>query len=186
MLLTTFRKWSLNHLLETLKTGRTSSACKDMVHDVMPTNSQRMIILRQLLSSEVKAYIADYLTSPDSYFAELHQLQHRYGLPQLVARAHIQTLRYLLRVNEDDPAGLANLSRAVFGAIHVLSGSGYEQDVELGMTLDIVVDKLPHQLKSRWGMKVYKMAPRRATPKNLAVWLDAYAVGETMFHHSQI
>ncbi len=50
---------------------------KDMVHDVVPTNSQRMVILRQLLSSEAKAYIADYFASPGSYFAALHQLQRR-------------------------------------------------------------------------------------------------------------
>ncbi len=86
-----------------------------------------------------------------------------------MARAHLQTLRYIPRVREDDPAGLANLSRAVFGAIYVLSGSGYEQDLESGMTLEIVVDKLPHRLRSSWGMKVYKIAPKRATLKDLAV-----------------
>ena len=84
---------------------------KDMVHDVMPTNSQRMIILRKLLPSKVKAYIADFFTSPCSYFAALQQLQRRFGQPQLVARAHLQTLRCLPRVREEDPAGLANLCR---------------------------------------------------------------------------
>ena len=103
-----------------------------------------MIILF-LLSSEMKAYIAEFLVSPDSFFAALHLLQRRYGQPQLldsgIFRHYVISLEY-------DPAGLANLSRAVFGAINVLSDSGYEQYLEPGINLETVVDKLPHRLQS--------------------------------------
>jgi hypothetical protein len=64
--------------------------------------------------------------------------------------------------------------------MHALKTGGYEQDLESGMTLDHVVSRLPQRMRSNWGIKVYRMAPNRATLLDLAKWIDEMVMGEMM------
>ena len=93
---------------------------------------------------------------------------------------------HLTAVEADESYDFVREFRGTFKEAYQLIDNYYhpEQDLESGMTLDNVVDKLPHRIKNRWGMKVYKMAPRRAT-LGLALWLDEYSVGEIMLHNSE-
>ena len=157
-----------------------SSSFRDMVHNVVPSNAQRLAILKQLLTSDVRMYIAEWLDRPEHYFDALRELKKRYGNPQVVARAHLRTLMSLPSVKEDDFNELSKLSRALQGAMHALVNGGYDQDLESGISLEHVVSKLPQRLRTKWGIKIYKMTPRRATLKDLAMWLDEFVMGDMM------
>jgi hypothetical protein len=151
-----------------------------MIHDVLPSNSQRFAVLKQLLTSEVRSYISEHFDSAASYFDALAELRKRYGQPQVVARAHLTSLMNLPTIKEDDYSDLSKFSRTLHGAMYALRNGGYEQDLEAGMTLEHVVRKLPPRMRNTWGIKVYKMTPQRATLKHLAHWLDEIVMGEMM------
>ena len=160
------------------------SSFRDMIHDVVPSNAQRMAILKQLLTTEVRAYVAEYLSTPSLYYEALAALKKRYGHPQIVARAHLRGLISLPSVREDDFAGIAKLSRAIYGSMHALQTGGYEQDLQSGMVLEQIVEKLPPKLRNNWGVKLYRMMPKRATLRDLAQWLDEFSMGYLMTNSS--
>ena len=156
------------------------SSFKDMIHDVLPSDSQRLAVLKQLLTSEVRSYISEHLESGSNYYDALAELRKRYGQPQVVARAHLTSLMNLPTLKDDDYSELGKFSRTLHGAMYALRTGGYEQDLEAGMTLEHVVRKLPPRMRSTWGIKVYRMTPERATLKHLAHWLDEIVMGEMM------
>ena len=119
-----------------------------MIHNVVPSDAQRHAFLKQLLSPEVRSYIAEYLEDPSTYYEALEELKKRYGKPQLVARSHLMTLMNLPTIRDDDPHGLAKLNRTLRGAMHAFKTGGCEQDLESGMTLDHVVSRLPQRMRS--------------------------------------
>ena len=89
-------------------------------------------------------------------------------------------LMNLPAVKDDDPHALAKLNRTLHGAMHALRTGGYEQDLDSGMTLEHVVSRLPQRMRSTWGVKVYRIAPNRATLLDLAKWIDEMVMGEMM------
>ncbi len=107
-------------------------------------------------------------------------MKKRYGQPQVVARSHLMALMNLPAVKHDDPYALAKLNRTLHGAMHALRTCGYEQDLESGMTLEHVVSRSPQRMRSTWGIKVYRMAPNRATLLDLAKWIEEMVMGEMM------
>jgi hypothetical protein len=151
-----------------------------MVHNVVTSDAQRHAFLKQLLSSEVRSYIAEYLEDPSTYYDALEELKKRYGQPQVVARSHLMALMNLSAIRDDDPYALAKLNRTPHGAMHALRNGGYQQDLESGMTLEHIVSRLPQRMRSNWGIKVYRMTPNRATLLDLAKWLDEMVMGEMM------
>ena len=64
------------------------SCFKEIVHNASNSNALRLARLKQLLSSNVRATIAEYLDSPDTYQEALTALEGRYGEPFMLGRAH--------------------------------------------------------------------------------------------------
>ncbi|XP_045027087.1 uncharacterized protein LOC123470617 [Daphnia magna] len=151
-----------------------------MIHNVVPLDAQRHTFLKQLLTTEVRSYIAEYLDNPSTYYDALVELKKRYGQPQVVARSHLMALMNIPLIRDDDSEALAKLKRTLHGAMHALRTGGYEQDLESGMALEHVVSRLPPRMKSSWGVKVYRMTPTRATLKDLAKWIDEMVMGDLM------
>ncbi|KZR99552.1 Uncharacterized protein APZ42_004535, partial [Daphnia magna] len=118
----------------------------DMIHNVVPSDAQRHAFLKQLLTTEVRSYIADYLENPSTYYDALVELKKRYGQPQVVARSHLMALINLPSVRDDDSEALAKLNRTLHGIMHTLRTGGYKRDLESGMTLEHVVSRLPSQM----------------------------------------
>ncbi|KZS07338.1 Uncharacterized protein APZ42_028883 [Daphnia magna] len=156
------------------------SSFRDMIHNVVPSDAQRHAFLKQLLTTEVRSYIAEYLDNPSTYYDALVELKKRYGQPQVVARSHLMALMNLPSIRDDDSEALAKLNRTLLGAMHALRTCGYEQDLESGMTLEHVVSRLPPRMRSSWGVKVYRMTPTRIILKDLAKWIDEMVMGELM------
>jgi hypothetical protein len=74
-----------------------------MVHNVLPSDFQRHVFLKQLLSSEVWSYIAEYLEDPSTYFDALEELKKRNRQPQVLARSHLMALMNLPVIRDEDP-----------------------------------------------------------------------------------
>ncbi|KAI9559445.1 hypothetical protein GHT06_013435 [Daphnia sinensis] len=110
------------------------SSFRDMIHNVVPSDAQCHAFLKQLLTTEVCSYIAEYLDNPSTYYDALIQLKKRYGQPQVVARSHLMAFMNPPSIREDDSEALAKLNRTLHGAMHALRTGGYEQDLESGMT----------------------------------------------------
>ncbi|XP_045036707.1 uncharacterized protein LOC116923391 [Daphnia magna] len=119
------------------------SSFRDMIHNVVPSDAQRHAFLKQLLRTEVRSYITEYLDNPSTYYYALVELKKRFGQPQVVARSHLMAFMNLPSIRDDDSEALAKLNRTLHGAMHALRTGGYEQDLESGMTLEHVVSRLP-------------------------------------------
>ncbi|KZR97510.1 Uncharacterized protein APZ42_007579, partial [Daphnia magna] len=119
------------------------SSFRDMIHNVVSWDAQRHAFLKQLLTTEVRSYIAEYLDNPSTYYDALVELKKRYGQPQVVARSHLMSLMNLTSIRDDDSEALTKLNRTLHGAMHAMRTGGYEQDLESGMTLEHVVSRLP-------------------------------------------
>lgn len=79
---------------------------------------------------------------------------------------------------------ITKLTRAIYGAMHLLQSGGYEQDLDSGMVLEQIVNKLPPRMSNSWGRQLYRMLPRRATLRDLAKWLDEFSMGHLMTRSS--
>ncbi|KZS03695.1 Uncharacterized protein APZ42_033512 [Daphnia magna] len=128
------------------------SSFRDMIHNVVPSDAQRHAFLKQLLTTEVRSYIAKYLDNPSTYYDALVELKKRYGQPQVVARSHLMALMNLPSIRDDDSEALAKLNRTLHGAMHALRTGGYEQDLESGMTLEHVFSRLPSRMRNEMVM----------------------------------
>ncbi|KZS03976.1 Uncharacterized protein APZ42_033174 [Daphnia magna] len=65
------------------------SSFRDMNRNVVPSDAQRHAFLKQLLTTEVHSYRAEYLDNPSTYYDALVELKKRYGQPQVAPRSHL-------------------------------------------------------------------------------------------------
>ena len=156
------------------------AAFKDLVHDVVRSDSQRLSILRGLLTPEVRSEIGNTLTSPEMYWAFLEELEENYGHPHMVARSYMDDLLSTSAVPEGDRTGLTIFIRKVKGAVKMLKTNGYGRELESGVTLGQLVAKLPKSIQSRWGRYSYDKLPRIVNILDLERWLHKIAMGEKM------
>ncbi|KFD61215.1 hypothetical protein M514_04474 [Trichuris suis] len=127
---------------------------KSLVHDVVPSNSQRIAILRQLLSPELRASVAPSLSSPDMYGQALRDLRRLFGSPSVVVGACIRKLR----------------------TIEPIQPRGCNVELQSLATLQGVVQKLPRSLQEKWAKKTFHLSPGQATLENLDQWLEELVV----------
>ncbi|KAK4006372.1 hypothetical protein OUZ56_011525 [Daphnia magna] len=66
------------------------------------SDAQCNAFLKQLLTTEVRSYKAEYLDNPSTYYDALEELKMRYGKPQVVARSHLMALMNLPSIRDDD------------------------------------------------------------------------------------
>jgi len=136
------------------------SQFKTLVHDIVPGDGQRLAILRELLTPEVRVRFADTLDSPDLYQTVLKDLQRRYGQPHLIARCYIRDLLELVNCNSSDHESLRKFSDKLHGIVTSLNRGGYVHDLKSATTLEQVLAKLPVYVRSRWATFARKRQPR--------------------------
>ena len=148
------------------------SCFTELVHNVLNSDAQRFARLKQLLSTQVRAHIAEYLDSPETYQDALEALNKRYGQPLILGRAHLLAILNVKPIKEGDYQGLENLSSTLLSAINSLRLNGYHNDLKSSFSLEQVTMKIPLRLREKWGTKMLKMLPKRATLEDFAKWLD--------------
>ena len=111
------------------------AAFKDVIHNVVPSDSQRLSMLRQLLKPEVQLDIGNTLNQPNMYWEALAELKNCYGHPHLVARAYMESLMKLPPVHDDDPATLNRFAQQLRGTKNILQTNGHEIELMSGVVL---------------------------------------------------
>jgi hypothetical protein len=158
----------------------------DLVHDNNSlTATQKMAILKRLLTPEIRDGLGDSLSSPALYSQALKELESTYGHPSLISRTYFQSLIQLPRVNQNYYKALLKFSQTVNGAVASLKSGGYSHELQSSSLLDTITSKLPSEVQSRWGRQIVKKQPVCLNLQDFAAWLSNFVKGEMMAKHCQ-
>ena len=125
---------------------------KSMIHDVFPTDVQRLTMLSTMLAPPIRVGMSQIFNTPQAYRSALQELHRKYGHPQLVVRSYI---RHLMSISVCDGGdGLETFSTQLNGAVATLDASGYGHELESSVALESLAAKLPGHLITRWGRNV--------------------------------
>jgi hypothetical protein len=83
------------------------SIWKNLVDDVGILDSQKSVLLQQYLSEKVKKEIGIALYNPGMYREVMRMLKANYGLPEMIATKHLDTLLNCHALAEGDRKGLS-------------------------------------------------------------------------------
>uniref|UniRef100_A0A5S6Q6I0 Uncharacterized protein n=1 Tax=Trichuris muris TaxID=70415 RepID=A0A5S6Q6I0_TRIMR len=154
---------------------------KAMVHDVVPTDAQRIAILRQLLSPRLRASIAPSLHGPRLYGRALADLRRLFGDLNLVIDAYIRSLLDILPMKSGNNDEVSRFFYEVHGAVNTLRAYGAKSELSARATLQAVVSKLNKRLQSSWARRMFDLRPRTATLCDLDKWLEEIVMIQNNF-----
>ena len=108
-----------------------------------------MRLLKSCLAERIQDGLGLLLEDPNLYDDAIEELSSTYGNPLLVSRAIISKNRALPKVpSVSDFSTLHRFSTTFRGAVATLQSSGFESEVNSGSLLEIVLEKLPNELKT--------------------------------------
>uniref|UniRef100_A0A5S6QBQ0 Retrotransposon gag domain-containing protein n=1 Tax=Trichuris muris TaxID=70415 RepID=A0A5S6QBQ0_TRIMR len=144
-----------------------SESFESLVHGVIPSNAQTIVILRQLLSPELRASIEPSLSSPEMYGQALQNLRRLFGSQSNVFSACIRKSHSIEPIRPRSNRGVERFYFELHGTLNVLWHRG--RKVEL---LQGVVQKLPRDLQEKWAKKVFTCCGAEATLETFDRWLE--------------
>jgi len=155
---------------------------KATVHDVFPTDAQRICHLRGMLHADLQTAFAQLLSSPLTYKQALQDLWKRFGRPQLVVAQYISDLRSIQSLRDTDAAAIDSFQQKIHGTIAALDAAGYGHELHSSVALADLVTKLPYSMAARWGREVHKMCTTNggfyaANIHDLDKWLESEVMG---------
>ena len=156
------------------------SSFKTLIHDVVPTNAQRLAHLKKYLDPKVRASIGKILNDPSQYARIMAHLKSRYGAPHKVSRAHFKALLEIKQCKSDDLESLTNFWYELRGCIDTFEQNGNEADICSGTNVEMLAERLPPVLQGRWGRYQRRMLPKIATLRTLDEFLEDYIEGEEL------
>ena len=146
-----------------------------------------MAILRMCTTPDIHKSLGDCLNDPKMYATAWKELNQTYGHPQLVSKAYFRTLMNLPKVVDvNDYKNLLAFSTNLRGAVSSLRNGGFGAEVELSGWLEVITEKLPSNLQSKWGRKVMKSSPEILSLEDFSDWLHDYVKGEMAVKHVQL
>jgi hypothetical protein len=156
------------------------SSFKTLIHDVVPSNAQRLAHLKNYLDPKVRMSIGKILNDPAQYARVMTHLKRRYGAPHKVSRAHFKALLEIKPCRTDDLDSLTNLWYEMRGCIDTFEQNGNVADICSGTNVEMMAERLPPALQSRWGRHQKRMLPEKATLRTLDAFLEDYIEGEEL------
>jgi hypothetical protein len=161
---------------------------QDLVNDDQAiSNTQKMALLRSCLKSNIQQSLGSCLNDPALYDAALEELESTFGHPYLISRTYIQTILDLPKVTHvNDYRAIQNFSTSLRGAVSSLKNGGYENELNSGGMLEIILDKLPAEIQSNWGKKVIKTHPQLLTLQDFVPWFHAFVKAEMVVKHVKV
>jgi hypothetical protein len=159
----------------------------DLVHQNSSiSTTQKMAIVKQCLTQDIRDGLGDSLSSPALYDKALRELEETYGHPQQVSRSYIQSLTNLPKLNMNDYKSLMKASQNINGSVALLKSGGYEKELYSVTLMELAHSKMPPDIQSRWGKKISKNHPRWVNLQDFADWLHSVVKGEMMAKHCQL
>ena len=155
---------------------------KATVHDVFPTDAQRICHLRGMLHPDLQTAFSQLLSSPLTYKQALQDLWKRFGRPQLVVQQYITDLRSIQPLKDTDAAAIDSFQQKIHGTIAALDAAGYGHELHSSVALTDLVAKLPYSMAARWGREVHKMCTTNSgfyapSIHDLDKWLESEVMG---------
>ena len=145
---------------------------KFLVHDVINDDGVRLARLREALEPHVASRIANLLFNSSNYFSAMKALKNKYGHPFLISKGHIDALRKLPVVKEDDSKMLREFVEKLNSAVAALMTSDYSSELYSTTLLTEILRKLPSRLRNEWGQVVIDLQPRPPNLRDFDVWLE--------------
>ena len=90
---------------------------KELVHDVSPSNAQRIAVLKQMLSSDVRYGLEQMLRNPDHYDRVWRELEEKYGDRYTIARAYLRSLQRIRNCRDGDHGALRELEARLYDVV---------------------------------------------------------------------
>ena len=151
---------------------------KSQVHDACHSDSERLSLLRNCLTTDVQKQIGEAMLNPGLYHFALKELHRKFGNPQVVSRACTSSLLKLQPFKDSDFHALRNFAANLHSVVATLQLGGYGMELHSNSTLSQLVSKLPPVLRSRWGEKSWAMQPNLPTVVDFDTWLDNVSMAE--------
>lgn len=145
------------------------SRFKALVHDVVQNDTQRLAILSEWVSPDVRQRIATLMLAPQGYQAALKYLQRQYGDKGKMARCHFRDLLSLPACKSGEP--LQRFADQLHGVVVILQQGGHQHDLKSAANMEQVVNKLPKYVRARWARHVRKRYPREMDLADLDLFL---------------
>ncbi|KAI9553689.1 hypothetical protein GHT06_021638 [Daphnia sinensis] len=133
-----------------------ASRFQALVHDVIPNDAQRLVILTEWVGPNVFRPIAPLLKAPCGYASVLTYLKKHYGSTEQIARCQINDLLNFPFVKPGDRQVFDLVSDQMHGAVVVLEQGRLEHDLKSVANLDQAVQKLPPFVRHRWARYMRK------------------------------
>ena len=153
---------------------------KALVHDV-PSDAQRLSLFSGFLTKRVQDEMGCVKSTPDMYWTVLEMLEQTYGLPHLVAQAHLGEMKEKL-IAPNDRGALLNFAQRVTGATTVLKDSAYSHELKSGVVLGHLIANLPFHAQQSWS-RFQNMIFKKgvvADVNHLSEWLADFAMAERL------
>lgn len=154
-----------------------SRSFKELVHDAVPSDAQRIVVLREMLAPDVRHGLEQMLRNPSNYSRVLKELHNKYGDPYLISRAYLHGLQRIRSCRDGDYKSLKDFAAQLHDAVCGLVDEGCNELCS-GSSLELMIEKLPNELKSKWGMFAFRKRPAVVTLVDLDAWLQERIIGE--------
>uniref|UniRef100_A0A5S6QF22 CCHC-type domain-containing protein n=1 Tax=Trichuris muris TaxID=70415 RepID=A0A5S6QF22_TRIMR len=138
-----------------------------LVHDVLPSDVQRLAVLGQLLSLKLRSGFAGLLADPNMYYELLQRLRRIYGDPHALAKASLTEIMNLTPLKSDRASDLEDFFHRVSTAVSTMKLSQLHHDLNSAGLLEHVAAKLTPRLSEQWV--VY--STQLTTAPNFEIWI---------------
>jgi hypothetical protein len=90
-----------------------SRSFKELVHEVLPSNAQRIVALRNMLTPDVRQGFEAMRRNANGYDRVFEELHRRYGESYLIERAYLHRLQRIRNCSVFDGQALRDLAAQV-------------------------------------------------------------------------
>ncbi|KFD46217.1 hypothetical protein M513_12917 [Trichuris suis] len=140
-----------------------------LVHDVLPSDAQRLAVLGQLLSPKLRSGFAGYLADPNMYYELLRRLRRIYGDQHALAKASLAEIMSLAPLKSERVSELEDFFHRVSAAVSTMKLSGLHHDLNSSGLLEHVTAKLTPRLYEQWVLHSSQLT----SAANFETWIGS-------------
>ena len=169
-------KWKLSQYSgDPLDWPEWSGMFKATVNKSNITDDEKMNHLKTLVVGKAKEVVAGFGYSGKYYQAAWNKLEKTFGKPHIIAGSQLSKIQNLPTVKIHDSEAIVKFSRSVAACIEVLDSMGYESDLKSSTNVEIVLRKLPPNLREKWHHHVERLRVSQPSLILLNNWLEKEA-----------
>lgn len=148
------------------------------------SKTDKMAYLRHCLSPNIRKLLGDCLNNATLYENALDQLEQLFGNPQVLSDAYIRTIQSLPNLKRsNDYDSLLNFSTTLRGAVASLRTLKCKTELKSSAMLTLLIDKLPDNLKIKWGEKIVSVYPKRLCLQDFDEWIYNLVKAQMVVKH---